>query len=234
MKKIVKKSVIIVAVLLIVVVGCLTGCDKTDKKLKAMTSKISYANSELLVAEDENFYLEVAKGNREKLLVADGEVGEMAEYCTLSVTPIKFDLVGNSLTFKLACEKGEYSGECKKNIVGINQVARIEDISKLGAIKSLTLEVGGKTFNYTFQNITASGIGYLKAIESVYNNCKNELEGMFDGNKFNAEIYVKVSSDAMANPRKYYWFVNIVENADNMLSVLVDMESGQIVAKKTR
>lgn len=234
MKKIIKKSVVLLAVLLIIVTVCLTGCNKTDKKFQSMTNKISYVNSELLVAEDESFYVEIASGKREKLLVADGEVGEMVNYCTLSVTPIKFDLVGGVLSFKLVGEKGEYSGECKKNIVGINQVARIADSDKVGAIKSLTLKVNEKSFDYTFQNITATGIGYLKAVESVYNNCKEELEGMFDGNKFNAEIYVKVTSDRMANPRKYYWFVNIVENSDNVLCVLVDMESGQIVAKKTR
>lgn len=219
---------------MLVAAVCLAGCKKVDKKLQAMTNSISYANSELLVAEDESFYIEVASGKREKTLIADGEVGEVVPYCMLSVTPNNFDLVGKTVSFKLVGEAGEYSGECKRNVVGVNQVADIMDANKLGTIKSVTIKIDDKTFDYTFKSITAAGINYLKAVESIYNNCKTEIEGMFDGDKFTSEIYIKVTCDRASTPKKYYWFVNVVQNSDNMLSVLVDMESGQIIAKKVR
>ena len=75
---------------------------------------------------------------------------------------------------------------------------------------------------------------YKKAVESVYNNCAEDLESMFDGNTFKSEVYIKISCDRSKNPKEYFWFVNVVENSDNMFCVLIDMQTGEVIAKKHR
>lgn len=234
MKKSIKTFVLLCVLVASCLVFVLTGCDKTDKKLQSVKQSISYYNDQMLVSEDDNFYLEIVSGKKEKSLVADGEVGEMASYCTLSVTPVKYDMIGKVMSFKLVGEKGEFSGECSKNIVGISHIAQIADFEKLGKLNSVAIVVGDTKFDYTLQNVTEKTLNYEKAVESVYQNCKQEMENMFDGNKFKSEIYVKIACDKSKNPKKYYWFVNIVENSDNMISVLVDMETGKLIAKKQR
>ena len=236
MKKSIHKGIIFSLIILVVLVMSvmLVGCNKVDKKLQSMQSNISYYNNEMLVAEDANFYIELVSGSREKALIADGEVGEMAEYCTMNVTPVTLDMTNRSLTFKVTGEAGVYEGSLEKSIIGINYTANIEELQKLGAIKNVTITLGEQNFEYTLSNINTNGIDYKKAVESVYNNCAEDLESMFDGNSFKSEIYIKISCDRSKNPKEYFWFVNVVENSDNIFCVLVDMQTGEIIAKKHR
>lgn len=232
MKRFSKSITFMCIMVAFIAIFALTGCDKTDKKLQSMQDNISYYNEQLLAAEDDNFYVEVVCGGREKTLIADGEVGEMADYCALNITPINVDMTNRALTFKLTGEGGEYQGNLEKSIVGINYTAQISDFRKLGKITKLVVSLGEENFEYALADVNADGIDYKKAVESVYKNCAADLEGMFDGNKFMSEIYIKVSCDRSKEPKQYYWFVNVVENSDNMFCVLVDMQTGEIVAKK--
>ena len=199
-----------------------------------MQNNISYFNNQMLVGEDSNFYVEVVDGSREKTLIADGEVGEMAEYCTINVTPINLDMTNRVLTFKLTGENGVYEGSLEKSIIGINYNANVEEPQKLGTLKNVTIALGEQKFEYNLSSINANGIDYKKAVESVYNNCAEDLESMFDGNTFKSEVYIKISCDRSKNPKEYFWFVNVVENSDNMFCVLIDMQTGEVIAKKHR
>lgn len=71
MNKAVKKSVFVFAIISVVVAMAvmLVGCNKVDKKLQSMQNSISYYNSQMLVAEDSNFYVEVVGGERELSLI---------------------------------------------------------------------------------------------------------------------------------------------------------------------
>lgn len=236
MKKTNKKSLLIILLISVIAVMSvlLVGCNKVDKKLQSMQNNISYFNNDMLTAEDSNFYIEVVDGSREKALIADGEVGEMTEYCTLNVTPLNLDLTNKGLTFKLTGENGVYEGSLEKSIIGINYNANIEEATKLGVIKSVAIILGDQTFEYSLASINANGIDYKQAVESVYKNCAEDLEDMFDGNEFKSEIYIKISCDRSKNPKEYFWFVNVVENSDNMFCALVDIQTGEIIAKKHR
>lgn len=234
MKKSIKKSVLVISFVLVMVIMAvaLVACDKTDKKLLSMQNSISYYCDQMLVAEDGNFYVEYIKGEKEVALIADGEIGEMATYCQLNVAPVNLDMTNRTITFKLSGDKGFYEGTLEKNILGINFNANISEPQNLGEIKSLTLTVGEESFEYELKSISAEPLDCKKVVENIYNNCSDDLEGMFDGNNFDREIYIKVSCDRLKQPKSYYWFVNIVENSENMFCVLVDMETGEIVAKK--
>ena len=236
MNKTIKKSIFITILTLMTIVMAviLVGCNKVDKKLQSMQNNISYFNNQMLVGEDSNFYVEVVDGSREKTLIADGEVGEMAEYCTINVTPINLDMTNRVLTFKLTGENGVYEGSLEKSIIGINYNANVEEPQKLGTLKNVTIALGEQKFEYNLSSINANGIDYKKAVESVYNNCAEDLESMFDGNSFKSEIYIKISCDRSKNPKEYFWFVNVVENSDNMFCVLIDMQTGEVIAKKHR
>ncbi len=236
MNKTIKKSIFITILTLMTIVMAviLVGCNKVDKKLQSMQNNISYFNNQMLVGEDSNFYVEVVDGSREKTLIADGEVGEMAEYCTINVTPINLDMTNRVLTFKLTGENGVYEGSLEKSIIGINYNANVEEPQKLGALKNVTIALGEQKFEYSLSSINANGIDYKKAVESVYNNCAEDLESMFDGNTFKSEVYIKISCDRSKDPKEYFWFVNVVENSDNMFCVLIDMQTGEVIAKKHR
>ena len=236
MNKTNKKSIFITILTLMTIVMAviLVGCNKVDKKLQSMQNNISYFNNQMLVGEDSNFYVEVVDGSREKTLIADGEVGEMAEYCTINVTPINLDMTNRVLTFKLTGENGVYEGSLEKSIIGINYNANVEEPQKLGTLKNVTIALGEQKFEYNLSSINANGIDYKKAVESVYNNCAEDLESMFDGNTFKSEVYIKISCDRSKNPKEYFWFVNVVENSDNMFCVLIDMQTGEVIAKKHR
>lgn len=236
MKKTIKKSIFFVSILMCILTISLVlvGCESGNKKLQSMQESVSYFNDTMFVAEDSNFYLEITKGEREKTLIADGEVGEMAGFCMINVTPISLDMTNRVLKFKLLGDKGVYEGSLEKSILGVNFSANINEVEKLGTIHTAQLIVGDEQMEYKLSSVTEGNLDYKKVVESLFNNCMDELESMFDGNKFKSEIYIKISCDRSKEQKEYYWFVNVVENSDNMFCALVDMQTGEIVAKKQK
>ena len=226
------KKYVIVALSLLLCVGVLVGCTPEVSRLDAMKSQVSYSQSGLVVGGNAEVRCEIATGSREISMISDGVASDLMEFCTLSITPIKYELYSKHFTFKLVGDKGEVSGECKKAIIGINQVADIMDVESLGTLTKLVVTYEEVVIELELTNAMEGMLTCDKVVESVYNSLTAEIEPMFDGNEFLGEVHAKITRDTGAEGVKYYWYVSITVSTDNNIYVLVDGATGAILAKK--
>ena len=59
------------------------------------------------------------------------------------------------------------------------------------------------------------------------------MDGLISNGKLNAEIYIKLLNDRSNHDSKYYWYVAIV-NKEAYYAVVINPETGEIVAKKDK
>ncbi len=226
------KKYVIVAMSLLVCIGVLVGCTPAMSQLDTMKASVSYSQTELLVSSNADIRVEIAAGSREISMISDGVVSEMMEYCTLAITPLSYELYDKQMKFKLIGEKGEITGECKRAIVGINQLADIMDVESIGVVSKIVIMYEEVSVELELKSAAQGMIDYNAAVESVFNGCSAEIEPMFNGNEFLAEVHVKISRDNTSDTDKYYWYVSVTVDTDTSLYVLVDGETGAILAKK--
>ena len=226
------KKFVIVAMSLLVCIGVLVGCTPAMSQLDTMKESVSYSQTGLMVGGNADVRVEIASGSREISMISDGVVSEMMEYCTLTITPLSYELYDKQMKFKLIGEKGEISGDCKRAIVGINQMADILQIESIGAVSKIVIMYAEVSVELELTSAMEGMIDYKAAVESVYNGCKTDVEPMFDGNEFLAEVHVKISRDNTSDIDKYYWYVSVTVDTETSLYVLVDGKSGAILAKK--
>lgn len=227
------KKYVIVALSLLLCVGVLVGCTPEISRLDAMKGEVSYMQDGLMVGGNEAIKCEVASGSREISMISDGVASEMMDFCTLTITPLDYELYNKQFSYKLIGDKGEVSGDCKKAIIGINQVADIMDLAALGNITKIVVTYDEVVIEIDLANAIEGMIDYNVAIESVFDGCMTELEPMYDENKFMAEVHAKITCDNNStDTAKYYWYISVVESTDSSLHVLIDGASGDILAKK--
>ena len=226
------KKYVIIALSLLLCVGVLVGCTPEVSRLDAMKGEVSFSQTGLMVGGNEDLRCEIASGAREISMISDGVASEMMDYCTLSITPLKYELYGKQFSFKLVGDKGEISGECKKAIVGINQVADIMDLKSLGNLTKIVIAYEEITVELELTNAMEGMLSFDKVVECVFNGCSAEIEPMFDDNDFLGEVHAKISRDSSSDVVKYYWYVSITVSTDNNIYVLVDGVTGSILAKK--
>ena len=227
------KKYVIVALSLLLCVGVLVGCTPEVSRLDAMKDGVSYMQDGLMVGGNEVVKCEVASGSREISMISDGVASEMMDYCTLTITPLDYELYNKQFSFKLIGDKGEVAGDCKKAIIGINQVADIMDLAALGTLTKIVVTYEEVVIEIELANAMEGMIDYNAAIESVYNECMTELEPMYDENEFLAEVHARITCDNnTTDTAKYYWYISVVESTDSSLYILIDSASGAILAKK--
>ena len=141
MKKVYSAIVLLLALSLCVFAGCRKPPEKEEKT--ALEKRVSTYHDAVYVGASEDFEASFITGESEKLIVIDGEVGDMAPFATLTVTPLSAALFNNTYTYLLKGENGERTGDLAKDVVGASFSAEVKDAKEIGKILSLTVKAEG-------------------------------------------------------------------------------------------
>ena len=93
-----KKIYFAIVLLLALSLVCFAGCRKAPKEEEktALEKRVSVFHDAVYVGASEDFEASFITGESEKLIVIDGEVGDMAPFATLTVTPLSAALFNNT------------------------------------------------------------------------------------------------------------------------------------------
>ena len=95
-----KKKLALVLILMLSVCALVAALSACNKSKPEEPSDISRSVSSLIVGEDDDFAVSVESGIRETPFIADGKVGDVQEFCELTVLPLtvgEFDSVAYEL-----------------------------------------------------------------------------------------------------------------------------------------
>lgn len=228
------KKVLLVILSLVLCVGLLVGCSEKKTEQDMVMDSISYEHKGMYVGSSEDFGVAITNGSKEITMMLDGVKGEMMDYAMITIAPKKVELFAKSFKYTLVGDKGEISGECKRAVIGINHVADIMDLDKIGTIKSVKVSYDDKNLDIELKNCMEGKINARVAVEAVYNASKDDMKSLFVEGKFMAEIHAKYTIDRTSEEPKYYWYVSIMNGNDSSIYALVNPDNAEVVAKKVK
>lgn len=191
---------------------------------------VSYLQSAYLIGECDEFRLTVVSGVRESPYVMDGEKGDLVGFCTLTLKPKSEEGSGESYTYEVDIEGEIYTGTLHKDTFGTTLSGDIGvDVGNL--MTSVTLKRGQESFTVMLENMTSNAlISSTDALDIAKRALSDSLSNLDDDDS--REIYIKFVSDILGEESVYYWYVAFVGEGGKYSAVLIDIVSGDIIAKR--
>ncbi len=206
---------------LIVLQGC------SVSKYKLVMRQVSEYRKSIFVGEADNFSATFTTGKREDPYVYDGSKASMVEFGVLSV---KFgsDIADNP-EYILFIDTLQYSGKLERNPYDNTYVADIEH--EISSNADIYLKIYAEGINEHITMVSKSKdwkIGYKQAIRLAVDEWDSIVYSYIDGKQLSAEVFVKIVADG----EQKYWYVSMLcPNGDNY-TCLIDVNSGEILARK--
>lgn len=208
----------------LIVCACFCGCTGSTNKA------ISYKQTTYLIGECEQFNLTVISGKRESPYVMDGVRGDLVEFCAITLKPNSNDGVNQNYGYEVNVDGESYTGSLNKDTFGTTFSGDIGvDIGE--SITSIVIKFGDETTTVMLENMMANAlIGADDALSIAENALKDTLSQLEEDDK--REIYLKFVSDIIGDESVYYWYVAYVGEGGRYSAVLIDVVSGDIIAKR--
>lgn len=214
----------IFVVLLIICVLCFIGCgERAD-------DRVSYRQTCYSVGREDCFSVTLISGLRESPYIADGERGEMLEFCIVTLKP-EDSTYNDTYGYKIELKDETLTGTLKKDAFGTTLSCDLgRDIGELITAITIVKEDGEVVIGLEnmMGNAVISGDDALEIAKAQFSEkiAQEESEGVY------REIYVKFVSDTTGKESTYYWYVALVGNGGDYCAVLIDIVSGDIIAKR--
>ena len=231
-----KKSLFLILTILVVLcVFCFVGCKKSDPtpEKTGLQTRVSTYQEAVYVGSDDSFDVSFVTGEAEKLIVIDGEVGEMAPFATLTVTPLAFALFNNTYTYLLKGESGERSGNLTKDVIGASFSADLENAKEIGKVQSVTIIAEGISENLVeLTNKLDGALSWKEALAIAEKELAEAITAESDTGALPREIYVKLVNALSDADAPYYYYVSFIKSSSDYWALLLDPMTGEVISKK--
>lgn len=208
----------------IVTVVCFCGCTGSSNKA------ISYKQTAYLIGECEEFNLTVTSGLRESPYLMDGERGDLVEFCTVTLKPSSNEGVNQNYTYEVTVDGESYTGSLNKDTFGTTLSGDIGvDIGD--SMTSIVVKFGDESRTVMLENMMSNSlVSSDDALSIAEKALEDTLAQLPEEDK--REVYLKFVSDIVGDESVYYWYVAYVGEGGKYSAVLIDIVSGDIIAKR--
>lgn len=216
---------LLVIVLTLATLFAFSACEENEY------DNVSYRHTAYLVGSTEGLKVIIQSGERESPYIADGEAGELVEFCVITLKPTTSDAASKSYTFKITINGEEITGTMNKDVFGTSFTKDVgSDVGN--SITSITFSDGEKEYPIELENMMANAIITEKEALDISSNEFKEKLLQLKNEERSSEIYLKFVCDTTGEESFYYWYVaNVMENGD-YFAVLIDIVSGDVIAKR--
>ncbi len=188
----------------------------------------------LFVAQDSLYQVSYSGGMREQDYAFDGVKTEMVPFGIVTFNRLNFEpLAEDSYNYVVNIDGVEYTGTLEND-----QIENSYSIDLgVNALNTSTINVKidftGYSFNQELSNVSSEfAVDQASALKIANNELSSQLKNIVtDSNK--VEVVQKIVRDyATPEVSNYYWYVGAVSTNGETLGVLIDANSGEILAKK--
>ncbi len=224
------KKIILASIAVIAMAFAFCGCGTTQSEL--ILQNIAEVRYNIFSGENNIYVATFMSGKRESPYVVNGICEKQVEFGMLTVKYKSKDMP-NVAQYELSIGENVYKGNLEYNnyesslMVDIQKVVADDAQIKLKVITNIdeqTCELSPKTKDMEITWRTALDI----ALESMGDDVKSYISK----NKINGEVYVKIITDLNSNFDDYYWYVSIVRTDGKTSGVIIDPQSGEVIAKR--
>lgn len=217
-----KKLIVAISITLLLfgTIGCNSGLDQS----------VSYKQTAYLIGECEHYDLTVISGVREHPYMMDGARGEMVEFCTITLKPRSNTPINDSCTYIVTVDGLEYKGSLNKDTFGSTLSGDIGVDVGLD-MTAITIKYGEVESSIMLENMMSNAvISADDALKIATDALSDTLSNLPEDDK--REVYIKFVSDVLGDESVYYWYIAFVGKGGRYSAVLIDIVSGDLIAKR--
>ena len=223
-----KKKILLVMCLIIAVCAAaavFAACDKTEKEER--DSDISRSVTALYIADGDDFAVTVETGICEQPFIADGKIGETAEFVTITVTPL----------VTVGCEEISFTltggGETPATLSGTLTAGGFGDFKgditlSFEPVK-VSVTADGKTFEADLTDVTEGKLSSADAVNIARELFAERVEEERAAGVPSREIYVKLVT---GDREHFYYYVSFIGENVDYWGALIDAETGAVLSKR--
>lgn len=226
-----KKKITTILVIMIAICLLCVACTDDRPNIQKVSELVSNRQTMMLVGGDENYGVVVAQMHEEDVFIADGLVGKQSTNTTITLKPLKADLLGKEYKYTLVGEKGSLDGELVKDSLGVTFKSKIEGIENIGIIKQVIIKYDDKEVSIDLADKTL-GLDWQKVLQIAYETYQDKIdEAIASKNGFGREVYIKMLTDKATLGGECYWYVSFIASRDDYWAVLIDT-NGTVINKR--
>ena len=226
-----KKKLLIFMMLAIFVLG-FSACGST--KIDLNDYLIERRNN-LFTAEDEMYGVTFSSGTREENYALDGIRNNMQDFAILTL----YRLDGNTLakdtyTYIVTIDDEQFTGYLENSAVDNSYSADLAVNVGDSAVVNVQISFTGYNFNEDLTNVSSTfNVDSKTAISIASNEISEAINDITSDKNVKIEAVMKVLKDSSTSEAvSYYWYVGVVSTNGDTLGILIDANTGDIVAKK--
>ncbi len=227
-----KNKFLIFALLLLSVLG-LTAC-KGGKNLDITDYLIEERNT-LFTAQDELYSATYSTGKREKDYALDGVKNEMVDFGVVTFSRLDSSpLAKDNYTYLIKINDKEYTGFLEKSSIDNSYSIDIGVATDANSTVTIKVSFTGYTFNQDMCNVTSDfKVDTASALKIANRELKQELNNLSSDKNNKVESVMKILKDySNSEVKSYYWYVGVVSTNGDTMGILIDANTGDVVAKK--
>lgn len=226
------KRKILVFMMLAVSIFSLSACG--NSKINLADCVIEERNT-LFTACDDNYSVSLSSGLREKDYNFDGIINEKIDFAILTLTRNdSLPMAKDNYTYVVTINNDSKTGFLEKsetdNSYSIDLGVKVQESDSVNVQISFT----GYTFNQDLENTSSSfSVDTTTALDIANKELKEELKNITSDKNVKIEAVMKILKDYSSEEIKnYYWYVGVISTNGDTLGILIDANTGNIIAKK--
>ncbi len=226
-----KKKLLIFMMLAIFVLG-FSACGST--KIDLNDYLIERRNN-LFTAEDEMYGVTFSSGTREENYALDGIRNNMQDFAILTLYRLDGDpLAKDTYTYIVTIDDEQFTGYLENSAVDNSYSADLAVNVGDSAVVNVKISFTGYNFNEDLTNVSSTfNVDSKTAISIASNELNEAINDITSDKNVKIEAVMKVLKDSSTSEAvSYYWYVGVVSTNGDTLGILIDANSGDIVAKK--
>lgn len=222
MRKLLSIMAVLTTLVIFPVLGCGANIDGYDKV-------ISEIRDGVYTCTLDGYVITATCGERERNYKIDGVANGREDFFILSVEGV----FASAPTCSFTLEGKEYGGVMKKH--PFNDAYSFEVCAKTQATEiPITVKCANDTIEAVVKTVKTEN---TKNAEYALSKAKSDLQKTIDkhlkNGVFDGEVYLRIIANPVENDGRYFWYVAFCKSESECYSVLLDCESGEVVARKT-
>lgn len=199
-----------------------TACNKSEPENEK--GNISRIVNSYFVGENENFFISLEIGEREKNFIADGVATDVKPFAEMIITPQKA-IDNESVEFTITGENASVSGTAVTNKFGEYKI----EVSALDFEPiSVTILIAETPEEISFSNVLQNKLTALDVVNIAEHEFEERiLQEQADG--LSREVYIKLISGDNEN---YYYYVSYIGTGVDYWGLLISPDDGTIISKR--
>jgi len=225
-----KKKLLIFTLLALLIFG-LTACGKNSIDLNKYLIE---ERDNLFIANDNIYNVTFSSGMRENNYNLDGIVNDKVEFGVLTLMRNDANpLANDTYEYIVTINEEEFKGIMEKSPIDNSYAVDIEKKVEDNAIINVKINFTGYKFNQDLTNISNNfEIKKDQALKIANNELKESIKDIQSDNNVKFEVVMKILKDSSTETNRFYWYIGVIATSGETLGILIDSNTGDIIAKK--